>query len=166
MFRYSLFDKYFKKIGNCYPASGCAGGTGKESAHYLINWYFAWGGSYNAQYGWSWRIGDGASHFGYQNPLAAYALANDAALKPKGATAVDDWSKSLQRQLELYEYLQTSTGPFAGGVTNSWKGHYDTPDSDLLNDTFYGMFYDWEPVSIPDTPMISKAIILVCLGLP
>ncbi|XP_019757837.1 exoglucanase B [Dendroctonus ponderosae] len=144
--RYSLFDKYFKKIGNCYPASGCAAASGKDSAHYLISWYFAWGGSYNAQYEWSWRIGDGASHFGYQNPLAAYALANDASLKPKGSTAVDDWTKSLQRQLELYEYLQTDTGPFAGGVTNSWKGRYAEPDSDLLNDTFYGMFYDWEPV--------------------
>ncbi|XP_066148209.1 exoglucanase B-like [Euwallacea fornicatus] len=144
--RYSMFDKYFKKIGNCYPASSCPGGTGKDSAHYLISWYFAWGGAYNAQYSWSWRIGDGSSHFGYQNPLAAYALANDQSLKPKGATAVQDWTESLSRQIELYEYLQTKEGAFAGGVTNSWKGRYDTPDSDLLNDTFHGMFYDWEPV--------------------
>ncbi|XP_076264546.1 exoglucanase B-like [Rhynchophorus ferrugineus] len=144
--RYSLFDKYFKKIGNCIGAQACQGGTGKESAHYLISWYFAWGASYNAQYGWAWRIGDGASHFGYQNPLAAYALSNDANLKPKGATAVEDWQNSLDRQLELYEYLQTSEGAFAGGVTNSWKGRYETPDSDLLSNTFHGMFYDWEPV--------------------
>ncbi|KAL1517944.1 hypothetical protein ABEB36_001640 [Hypothenemus hampei] len=144
--RYSLFDKYFKKIGNCYEAADCAAGSGKDSAHYLINWYFAWGGSYNAQYDWSWRIGDGAAHFGYQNPLAAYALANDASLKPKGSTAVEDWTKSLERQLELYEYLQSSVGAFAGGVTNSWKGRYATPDSALLNNTFHGMFYDWEPV--------------------
>jgi len=82
--RYSLFDKYFKKIGNCYDAYSCPGGTGKESAHYLINWYFAWGGSYNAQYDWSWRIGDGSSHFGYQNPLTAYALSHVDSLKPKG----------------------------------------------------------------------------------
>ncbi|XP_030746517.1 uncharacterized protein LOC115875237 [Sitophilus oryzae] len=144
--RYSLYDKYFKKVGNCVGAYACQGGTGKESAHYLISWYFAWGASYNAQYDWAWRIGDGAAHFGYQNPLAAYALSTDSNLTPKGSTAVEDWKTSLDRQLELYEYLQTSEGAFAGGVTNSWKGRYDTPDSDLLVDTFHGMFYDWEPV--------------------
>ncbi|CAG9761391.1 unnamed protein product [Ceutorhynchus assimilis] len=144
--RYSLFDKYFKRIGNCVDPWGCPGGTWKDSAHYLINWYVSWGGSYNAQYGWSWRIGDGASHFGYQNPLAAYALSQDSSLKPRGYTAVEDWTTSLQRQLELYEYLQTSEGAFAGGVTNSWKGRYAQPESELRNDTFHGMFYDWEPV--------------------
>ncbi|XP_076264544.1 exoglucanase B-like [Rhynchophorus ferrugineus] len=144
--RYSLFDKYFKQIGNCVGAWSCPGATGKGSAHYLINWYFAWGASYNAQYDWAWRIGDGSAHFGYQNPLAAYALSNDANLKPKGATAVEDWQTSLERQLELYEFLQTPEGAFAGGVTNSWKGRYETPDSDLLANTFHGMFYDWEPV--------------------
>lgn len=144
--RYSLFDKYFKKIGNCFDPHSCQAGTGKDSAHYLLNWYFAWGASYNAQYGWAWRIGDGSSHFGYQNPLAAYALANYQNLRPQGATAVQDWSTSLQRQLELYEFLQTSEGAFGGGVTNSWNGRYGQPDADLLNDTFYGMVYDWEPV--------------------
>ncbi|KAJ8943990.1 hypothetical protein NQ314_009573 [Rhamnusium bicolor] len=144
--RYSLFDKYFKKIGNCVGASACAAGNGKDSAHYLLSWYYAWGGSINAQYGWAWRIGDGAAHFGYQNPLAAYALSNDPNLRPKGATAVQDWQKSLERQLELYDYLQTPEGAFAGGVTNSWKGRYDTPDSNLTSNTFYGMYYDWEPV--------------------
>jgi len=144
--RYSLFDKYFKKIGDCYDAKACAGGNGKDSAHYLINWYFAWGGSHGASNSWAWRISDGATHFGYQNPLAAYALVNEASMKPKGATAVEDWKKSLDRQLELYEYLQTSEGAFAGGVTNSWGGHYEKPPADLLNDTFHGMFYDWEPV--------------------
>ncbi|XP_030746518.1 uncharacterized protein LOC115875238 [Sitophilus oryzae] len=144
--RYSFFDKYFKKIGNCIGAYACQGATGKDSAHYLISWYFAWGASYNAQYDWAWRIGDGAAHFGYQNPLAAYALSTDSNLTPKGATAVEDWKTSLDRQLELYEFLQTSEGAFAGGVTNSWKGRYETPDSDLQVDTFHGMFYDWEPV--------------------
>ena len=32
--RYSLFDKYFKKIGCTTPS--CAAGTGKDSAHYLL----------------------------------------------------------------------------------------------------------------------------------
>ncbi|KAF7271070.1 hypothetical protein GWI33_016030 [Rhynchophorus ferrugineus] len=144
--RYSLYDKYFKQVGNCVGAWTCPGGTYKESAHYLISWYFAWGGSYNAQYSWAWRAADGASHFGYQNPLAAYALSSDPDFTPKGATAVEDWAKSLERQLELYEYLQTEEGAFAGGVTNSWKGRYESPDSDLYVDTFHGLFYDWEPV--------------------
>ncbi|KAJ8950369.1 hypothetical protein NQ314_007906 [Rhamnusium bicolor] len=144
--RYSLFDKYFKKIGNCVGASQCAAGKGKESAHYLLSWYYAWGGSMGAQYGWAWRIGDGAAHFGYQNPLAAYALANESNLKPKGSTAVEDWKKSLDTQLEFYSYLQTPEGAFAGGATNSWKGRYATPDSNLTSNTFHGMFYDWEPV--------------------
>ncbi|KAJ8966045.1 hypothetical protein NQ317_018126, partial [Molorchus minor] len=144
--RYALFDKYFKKIGNCVGASSCAAGSGKDSAHYLLSWYYAWGGSLDTNNGWAWRIGDGAAHFGYQNPLAAYALSNEATLKPKGATAVEDWATSLDRQLEFYEFLQTSEGAFAGGATNSWKGRYDTPDSNLTSNTFHGMFYDWEPV--------------------
>ncbi|CAG9768853.1 unnamed protein product [Ceutorhynchus assimilis] len=144
--RYSLFDKYFKKIGNCVGPYNCGGGYGKESAHYLINWYYAWGGAMPGSGNWAWIIGDGAAHFGYQNPMAAHALSTVDELKPKGATAVQDWATSLQRQLELYKYLQTDEGAFAGGVTNSWNGRYDTPTSNLTSDTFHGMFYDWEPV--------------------
>lgn len=144
--RYALFDKYFKKIGNCIGAYGCKGGQGRESAHYLLSWYFAWGGSLSTNGGWAWRIGDGAAHFGYQNPLAAYALASYAPLKPKGATSTQDWKTSLDRQLEFYEWLQSAEGAFAGGATNSWNGRYDTPTSNLTAHTFHGMFYDWEPV--------------------
>ncbi|KAG5877782.1 hypothetical protein JTB14_003179 [Gonioctena quinquepunctata] len=142
--RYALFDKYFKKIGNCVGPYQCPGGNGKESAHYLISWYFAWGGSlYN---NWAWRIGDGAAHFGYQNPLAAYALSNVDGMKPKSTTGVSDWQTSLERQLEFYEYLQSEEGAFAGGATNTWNGRYDTPPANLTSNTFHGMFYDWEPV--------------------
>ncbi|KAG5877778.1 hypothetical protein JTB14_003175 [Gonioctena quinquepunctata] len=144
--RYALFDKYFKKIGNCVGPYNCQGGSGKESAHYLLSWYFGWGGSLSTDNGWAWRIGDGSAHFGYQNPLAAYALVNDNNLKPKGATAVTDWQTSLERQLEFYQFLQSQQGAFAGGATNSWNGRYDTPPSDLTTTTFHGMFYDWEPV--------------------
>lgn len=144
--RYSLFDKYFKKIGNCVGAYKCQPGNGKDSAHYLLSWYYAWGGSLATNGGWAWRIGDGAAHFGYQNPLAAYILSSYAPIKPKGATAVSDWKNSLARQLEFYEWLQTPEGAFAGGATNSWKGRYDTPSSNLTKNTFHGMFYDWEPV--------------------
>jgi hypothetical protein len=140
--RYSFFDKYFKKIGCTSPS--CAPGTGKDSEHYLLSWYYAWGGSSATSGGWAWRIGDGASHFGYQNPLAAYALTNDAAMAPKSATGKDDWTKSLQRQLEFYQWLQSSEGAIAGGATNSWGGAYGQPPAGTS--TFYGMGYDWEPV--------------------
>ncbi|MBX6766809.1 MAG: cellulose binding domain-containing protein, partial [Actinomadura rubrobrunea] len=142
--RYAFFDKYFKKIGDCYPASSCPGGTGKDSAHYLLSWYYAWGGALDSSAGWAWRIGDGASHFGYQNPMAAYALVNAPALEPKGATAKTDWSTSLTRQLQLYKWLQSAEGGIAGGVTNSWDGSYSTPPSGLPK--FFGMAYDWQPV--------------------
>jgi hypothetical protein len=144
--RYALFDKYFKKIGGCTNRNSCPGGSGKDSAHYLLSWYYAWGGALDTSAGWAWRIGDGSAHFGYQNPLAAYALANVDSMKPKGSTAVEDWKKSLERQIEFYEYLQTAEGAFAGGATNTWNGRYDTPPSNLSGNTFYGMFYDWEPV--------------------
>ncbi|GAA4097356.1 glycoside hydrolase family 48 protein [Actinomadura miaoliensis] len=142
--RYSFFDKYFKKIGNCYPASSCPAGSGKDSSHYLLSWYYAWGGALDTSAGWAWRIGDGASHFGYQNPMAAYALVNNSALAPKGATAKTDWSTSLTRQLQLYKWLQSAEGGIAGGVTNSWDGSYSTPPSGLTK--FFGMAYDWQPV--------------------
>ncbi|MEU8345516.1 glycoside hydrolase family 48 protein [Spirillospora sp. NPDC048832] len=142
--RYAFFDKYFKKIGDCRPASSCPAGTGKDSEHYLLSWYYAWGGATDTNAGWAWRIGDGASHFGYQNPLAAYALVNDAALAPKGATAKADWEKSLTRQLQLYKWLQSAEGGIAGGVTNSWDGSYSTPPTGLTE--FFGMPYDWQPV--------------------
>ena len=130
--RYALFDKYFKKVGNCFNRNSCQGGNDKDSAHYLISWYYAWGGALDTNGGWAWRIGDGSAHFGYQNPLAAYALANDEAIKPKGSTAVEDWKKSLERQLEFYSYLQTAEGAFAGGATNTWNGR-----SDLSNTLLY-----------------------------
>jgi hypothetical protein len=144
--RYALFDKYFKKIGACVNRNSCPGGNGKESAHYLLSWYYAWGGALDTSAGWAWRIGDGSAHFGYQNPLAAYALSHIDPMKPKGSTAVEDWKKSLERQIEFYEYLQSSEGAFAGGATNTWNGRYDTPPTNLTGKTFHGMFYDWEPV--------------------
>ncbi|MER5264509.1 glycoside hydrolase family 48 protein [Actinosynnema sp. NPDC002837] len=141
--RYAMFDKYFKKIGNCTSPS-CAAGTGKDSAHYLMSWYYAWGGATDTSAGWAWRIGDGASHQGYQNPLAAYALANVPALKPKSATGQQDWATSMTRQLELLQWLQSADGAIAGGVTNSWEGSYSAPPSGTP--TFYGMYYDAHPV--------------------
>jgi hypothetical protein len=141
--RYALFDKYFKQIGNCTSASGCAAGTGRASEHYLLAWYYAWGGAEPGG-GWAWRIGDGAAHQGYQNPLAAWAMSNVAALTPMSPTAKSDWTTSLARQMELYQWLQSAEGAIAGGCTNSWNGQYGVPPSG--DSTFYGMAYDWEPV--------------------
>ncbi|MGW7727898.1 glycoside hydrolase family 48 protein [Streptomyces canus] len=142
--RYAMYDKYFKKIGNCVGPSTCAAGTGKDASMYLLSWYYAWGGSTDTSGGWAWRIGSSYAHSGYQNPLAAYALSSSADLKPKSSTGAADWSKSLQRQMEFYRWLQSDEGAIAGGSTNSWAGRYATPPAG--KSTFYGMYYDEQPV--------------------
>jgi len=138
--RYAMYDKYFKKPG-CTSTS-CAAGTGKDSSNYLLSWYYAWGGG--QQNDWSWRIGSSHNHQGYQNPLAAYVLANDSALKPKSPTAAADWATSTNRQIEFYTWLQSAEGAIAGGATNSVGGNYSAPASGTP--TFYGLFYDDNPV--------------------
>jgi hypothetical protein len=140
--RYSMYDKYFKRIGNCVGPTTCPAGTGKDSSHYLLSWYYGWGGATDGT--WAWRIGSSPAHFGYQNPMAAYVLSNVAALRPRSPSAATDWSTSLQRQLEFYRWLQSAEGGIAGGATNSWAGRYATPPAGTS--TFYGMFYDWQPV--------------------
>ncbi|HET6857774.1 MAG TPA: glycoside hydrolase family 48 protein [Streptomyces sp.] len=142
--RYSMYDKYFKKVGNCVGPTTCPAGTGKDASHYLMSWYYAWGGATDTSAGWAWRIGSSHTHGGYQNPLAAYALSAHADLKPKSATGQADWAKSLGRQLEFYRWLQSSEGAIAGGATNSYKGRYATPPAGTS--TFYGMYYDEAPV--------------------
>jgi len=140
--RYSFYDKYFKNPG-CTSTS-CAAGTGKSSSSNLMSWYYAWGGATDTQAGWAWRIGSSTSHFGYQNPMAAYVLSNVAALAPKSPTAKADWQASLNRQLEFYQWLQSSEGAIAGGATNSWNGSYSAPPAGTP--TFYGMSYVEAPV--------------------
>lgn len=141
--RYAMFDKYFKQIGDCTNANSCSAGSGRSSQHYLLSWYYAWGGAEPGG-GWAWRIGDGASHHGYQNPVAAYALSSVSALKPKSSTGASDWATSLGRQIELLTWLQSAEGAIAGGCTNSWNGAYEQPPAGTP--TFYGMAYDWQPV--------------------
>lgn len=136
--RYSMFDKYFMKIG----AQGMTPATGRDSQHYLLSWYYAWGGSTTQS--WSWRIGCSHSHFGYQNPFAAYVLSQDDDFQASSATAVSDWDKSLDRQIELYTWLQSSEGAIAGGCTNSYNGAYETYPAGTS--TFYGMAYTEHPV--------------------
>lgn len=141
--RYALFDKYFKQIGDCTDPLGCPGASGRGSAHYLLSWYYAWGGSYPGSE-WSWRIGSSHNHMGYQNPVAAWALSTVPELVPDSPTAQTDWADSLQRQLEFYQWLQSAEGGIAGGATNSWGGSYSAPPAGTP--TFYGMFYDEHPV--------------------
>ena len=140
--RYSMYDKYFKQP-NCTSPS-CPAGTGKNAASYLLSWYYAWGGATDTNAGWAWRIGSSHNHSGYQNPFAAWALANVAELRPRSGTGAQDWSASLTRQLQFYTWLQSAEGAIAGGATNSWEGHYGTPPSGLPK--FHGMTYDWQPV--------------------
>ncbi|MFF3409731.1 glycoside hydrolase family 48 protein [Streptomyces sp. NPDC002742] len=142
--RYAMYDKYFKKIGNCVGPTTCPAGTGKDASHYLLSWYYAWGGANDTSAGWAWRIGSSHTHGGYQNPLAAYALSTNTDLKPKSATGASDWATSLTRQLEFYRWLQSNEGAIAGGATNSWAGRYATPPAGTP--TFYGMYYDQQPV--------------------
>ncbi|PRY02619.1 glycoside hydrolase family 48 protein [Allonocardiopsis opalescens] len=144
--RYAMYDKYFKEIGDCVGPTQCPAGTGKNSAHYLMSWYFAWGGATNTSAPWAWRIGSSASHQGYQNPLAAYALSEVPELRPESPTGAQDWATSMDRQLEFLQWLQSSEGGIAGGATNSWQGSYSQPPADAANSQFYGMYYDWQPV--------------------
>ncbi|PKQ61853.1 hypothetical protein BZG02_14605 [Labilibaculum filiforme] len=139
--RLAMFDKYFKKIG-CQSKSD-AGGKGYESAHYLLSWYFAWGGPIQSN-NWAWRIGASHAHFGYQNPMAAYALSEVGELKPKSPNGASDWGKSLKRQLEFYTWLQSSEGAIAGGASNSVDGQYNAHPAGVS--TFYDMVYIEHPV--------------------
>jgi hypothetical protein len=146
--RYSFFDKYFKQLGAVNGPNSPAGTgardpvTGYDDAHMLLSWYYAWGGALPGA-NWAWRIGSSSSHFGYQNPMAAYALSSIPALEPGSVNSPADWQISLSRQLELYRWLQSADGAIAGGVTNSWNGRYDTPPQGA---TFYRMAYDFQPV--------------------
>ena len=147
--RYSMYDKYFKQISASCSANGsvaCAAGTSKANEEtYLLSWYYAFGGSTAGA--WSWRISGTEIHEGYQNPLAAFALSNTTSLIPLSPSAKTDWSTSLTTQLNLMQWLQSSQGAIAGGVTNNWGGNYGDAGKPPSGDpTFDGMYYDFEPV--------------------
>ena len=139
--RLALFDKYFKTIGSQSVSGGA--GTGYSSAHYLLSWYYAWGGPLTKA-GWAWRIGSSHAHFGYQNPVSAFALSTSPELKAISANGPRDWGQSLTRQLEFYQWLQSAEGAIAGGATNSLNGRYDPYP--VGTPTFHGMAYQENPV--------------------
>ncbi len=145
--RNDMFDKYYKEIGCQNPQAATASGNGGQ--HYLMSWYTAWGGAMDVSYGaysWAWQIGCSHSHQFYQNPLAAYALAYDPVLSDcmKANNAVKDYEESVKRQVEMYLWLQSANGPFAGGCTNSKNGKYEKYDANEA--TFYNMVYVEHPV--------------------
>jgi hypothetical protein len=140
--RYSFYDKYFKTPG-CKSKS-CPAGSGKNSSNNLMSWYYAWGGATDTSAGWAWRIGSSHNHFGYQNPMAAWVLSTNTAFTPKSPTAKADWAASLNRQVEFYQWLQSSEGAIAGGATNNWNGNYSAPPAGTP--TFYDLAYVEAPV--------------------
>ncbi len=140
--RLGMFDKYFKPLGVQSATSGA--GTGYDSAHYLMSWFISWGGSADPASQWAFRISASHCHFGYQNPVAAYALTQVDELKPQSSTGERDWNVSLQRQMEFYTWLQSKEGAIAGGATNSWNGDYSTYPAG--KSTFYDMAFDTNPV--------------------
>jgi hypothetical protein len=137
--RYCMFDKYFKKLG-CQDKTNA--GTGYDSCHHLLSWYYAWGGGIGAT--WSWKIGCSHNHFGYQNPMTAWILSANSSFKPKSANGASDWAASLTRQIEFFQWLQSAEGAIAGGATNSYNGRYETYPTGTP--TFYGMAYIPHPV--------------------
>ena len=146
--RYSMFDKYFKQISAACSQDGsvaCPAGTAKSNEDtYLMSWYYAWGGSTTGA--WSWRISGTTIHEGYQNPLAAYALSTDSTLVPLSPSAKSDWTTSLTTQLNMMQWLQSSQGGIAGGITNNWGGNYGDVSKPPSGDvTFDGMYYTPDP---------------------
>ncbi len=140
--RYALFDKYFKNLD-------CAGTTcnptgNYPNSHYLISWYYGWGGAVDPGKGWAYRIGASHNHFGYQNPVAAYALGKDPLFKPKSQNGASDWAKSFERQMEFYQWLQSAEGGVAGGASSSYQGRYAAKPAGVSQ--FYGMPYEANPV--------------------
>lgn len=133
---YAMFDKYFLKIGT---QSRKQRADGQEDAfHGLLSWYHAWGGPLQRQ-GWAFHISCSHSHAGYQNPYTAYEMSQNPSSIMK-----NEWKTSLDRQLELFAWLQSSEGAISGGCTNSWNGRYEDYPDDIP--TFYGMAYVSHPV--------------------
>ena len=112
-------------------------GTGKDAAHYLLSWYYAWGGAYRHQR----RLGlaDRLQPQPLRLPEPVRGLGADQrrrAASRKSPTA----ASRLEHQprpgsCEFYTWLQSAEGAIAGGATNSWDGNYATPPAgtaDLL----------------------------------
>jgi hypothetical protein len=137
--RGTMFDKYFRPLG---VQNTTASGTGYDSCMYLLTWYQAWGGDLNGQ--WAFKIGSSFAHFGYQAPLTAYIMSSVPEFAPRSANGKRDWTTSLTRQIEFFQWLQSSQGAIAGGCSNSWGGRYLAYPAGASQ--FYKMAYDEDPV--------------------
>lgn len=142
--RNDMFDKYYKTIGCQDVKTDTNGGSGLKGEHFLMAWYTSWGGALDGT--WAWQIGASHIHEFYQNPLAAYGLLYDKGLNSgmKTSEATNDYKTSFARQIELYLWLQSSDGLFAGGCTNSYLGRYEKYPAG--EPTFYDMVYLEHPV--------------------
>lgn len=155
--RSTFFDKYFKPIG-CQNKS--AAGTGYDSAHYLQSWYSAFGCPLTPN-NWAFKIGSSHCHFGYQNPMSAWVLSTQQPFTQNmTVSGPKDYAASLQRQIQLYYWLQSAEGGIAGGVTNSYNGRYETYP--VGTSTFYSMAYQEAPVYL-EPPSNSKSILFFSL---
>ncbi len=139
--RNDMYDKYYKAIGCQSISADSSGGSGDKGKHYLMSWYTAWGGAADGT--WAWQIGCSHAHQFYQNPLAAYGLLYGG-LDMKAEGAEKDYETSLERQMEMYLWLSSIEGPFAGGCTNCWMGAYEKYPSGVP--TFHDMAYIEQPV--------------------
>lgn len=137
--RYSMLDKYMKPIG-CSSANVKSDGI--SAFHYLISSGYSWGSNIDPN-GVAWLKGSHIIHQMNQNPMAAYALSSTQDMKPKSSGSSIDWQKSMDRQLEFLQWLQSAEGAIAGGCTNSWGYNYKTPP--VGSPKFYNMAYDSSP---------------------
>jgi hypothetical protein len=109
---------------------------------YLLSWYQSWGGDLGGA--WAFKIGSSFAHFGYQAPITAWVMSNDPDFAPRSTNGKRDWTTSLTRQVEFFQWLQSSEGAIAGGCTNSWGGRYLAYPAGQSQ--FYKMAYDEDPV--------------------
>lgn len=143
--RYSMYDKYFQPIG-----LGGQSLSDQCGAHYLLSNEYTWSGAAEANQGnWAYRTGCSNNNIGSQNPMTAWILSDSSNtdFKPQSSNGASDWAASLDRQLEFYQWLQSSEGAIAPGATNSYlteNGSYQAYPSGTS--TFYGMAYDASPV--------------------
>ena len=133
-----------------------------------MSWYYAWGGATDTSAGWSWRIGSSHNHFGYQNPLAAWALSNvRRRCKPQSPTA----------QRRLGQAASTGSSSSTAGcspprapspVARPTAGTARTPQPPAGTPTFYGMVYDEHPVyhDPPSQPVVRLPGLVACSGSP
>ena len=144
--RYAMFDKYFKKIGNCVGASACPAGSGKDSAHYLMSWYYAWGGATDPNAGWSWRIGSQPQPLRLPEPDGGVGA--DQRQRAQAALAVGGRRTGTRASTGSSSSTSGCSRPRAASPAGRRTAGTARTDASRSagTPTFYGMFYDVDPV--------------------